>query len=346
MRPPADRWVPPPASEKHVLLRRWGISLAVALLLHGVIAAIVVLAWRKLPALNRPGPVVVELAPPPAEPNAQPAEPTFATTSADAGRSDSAERTDIDHPFAQLPIRSKTAEGESEPTFATQNREAIAPAENADEKAAEARTASGGGGLHLAPGAEIGGGPIDTRIAPSFPSFGARGKKAPRKLARSSSPLAHPNKQAGEQGPSRRLSALRGSIVINAIGARVEDRVRAAMARANASGNGARNAVGSTMSNNAGSAANPADGIVTNAIGMAVHVHPTLPQAMNGAPGTGVAASAGARMPAAGMNGVAGAAGVNGSGMGHLASRAGTIGGPAKGVSGVLNGTDFHPRHP
>jgi hypothetical protein len=326
-------------------VRRWGLAVAVALLLHGVIAVIVVLAWRKLPMLNLPGPVIVELAPPAGQPNAQPAEPTFATTGADVGRSESAERADIDHPFAELTARSKTAEEESEPTFAARDREAIAPAENADEKAADARTASGGGGLRPAPGAEIGGAPIDTRIAPSF---GARGKKAPRELARTLSPLAHPNKQAGGQGPSRRLSALRGSIVINAIGARVEDRVRAAMARANASGNGARNAVGSTMANNAGSAANPADGVVTNAIGMAVHVHPTLPQPMNGAPGTGVAASAGARMPAAGMNGagVAGAAGVNGTGTGHLASRAGTIGGPAKGVSGVLNGTDFHPRHP
>jgi hypothetical protein len=182
-------------------------------------------------------------------------------------------------------------------------------------------------------------GPIDTRIAPSFD---ARGKQAPRKLARTLSPLAHPAKQAGAQAPARRLSALQGSIVINAIGVRVEDRVRAAIARANASGNGARNAVGSAMANDAGSAsAKATDGVVTNAIGIAVSVRPNIPMPGASERGTGAMAPVGGR-PVAGINGT----GINGTGIGRLAPGTGAIGGPAKNVSGVLSGTDFRPRHP
>jgi hypothetical protein len=328
--------VPPPASETPALWRRWGISLAVALLLHAVIAAIFVLAWRKFPTLTPTGPVIVELAPPQGQPSAQPAEPTFATT--DAGRSETAGRAAIDHPFAESSPIGKAAE-ESQPTFAGRKGEGGPPAENAAEKPAEARTATGGGEARPAPGAQVGGAPIDTRIVPSF---GPPGKKPPRKLARSVSPLAHPAKQAGAPAASRRLSALPGSIVINAIGARVEDRVRAAMARANASGNGPRNAVGSTITTNAeNAAAGAAKSVVINAIGMAVPAHPGISPPANGAVGAGAVASPG-RMPAAGVNGGA----VNGTSMGRVAARAGAIGGPTRNVPGALNGTDFHPRHP
>jgi hypothetical protein len=318
--------------------RRWGVSLAVALVLHAVIAMVLVLAWRKFAPPNPPGPVIVELPPPEAQANAEPAEPTFATINADAGRSEAAERAAIDRPFAELSARGKAAEG-SEPTFAGREREGGLPAEDATEKPAEVRTATGGGEPHPAPGAQVGGAPIDTRIVPSF---GPPGKKPPRKLARSVSPLARPAKQAGAPAASRRLSALPGSIVINAIGARVEDRVRAATARANASGNGPRNAVGNTITTNAGNAAaGAAESVVINAVGMGVRVHPAVSPPANGAVGAGARASPG-QMPAAGVNGGA----VNGTGMGHVATRAGTIGGPTRNVSGALNGTDFHPRHP
>jgi hypothetical protein len=73
---------------------------------------------------------------------------------------------------------------------------------------------------------------------------------------------------------------------------------------------GRENAVGNTITTNAGNAA--ADGagsVVINAIGMAAHDHPAV-------------------LPPAKCN------------------RAGTIGGPARNVSGALNSTDFQPRHP
>jgi hypothetical protein len=330
--------VPPPESETPAWWRRWGVSLAVALLLHAVIATVLVLAWRKFVPLNPPGPVIVELPPPEAQANAEPVEPTFATISADAGRSEVAERAAIDRPFAESSPRGKAAE-ESQPTFAGREGEGGLPAENAAEKPAEVRTATGGGEPRPAPGAQIGGAPIDTRIVPSF---GPPGKKPARKLAHSLSPLAQPAKQAGAPAASRRLSALPGSVVINAIGARVEDRVRAAMARANASGNGPRNAVGNTITTNAGNAAaGAAESVVINAAGMAVHVHPAVSPPANGSVGTGATASPG-RMPAAGVNGGA----VNGTGMGRVATRGGTIGGPTRNIPGALNGTDFRPRHP
>jgi hypothetical protein len=347
-----DVFAPPPAPEKRAPLHRWGISIAVALLLHAVIAVIVFLAWRQSATLTPPGPVIVELAPPSGQPNAQPSEPTFATTGADVGRSDSAERADVDQPFARQAPKPEAAEGTAEPTFANQSRQPVAPTERADENAADVRTASGGGGMPAAPSAGLSG-PIDARIAPSFGSraFDPRARKAPRKLAGSLSPLARQTKQAGGQVSVRRLSALPGSIVINAIGARVQDRVRAAIARANASVSGARNPVGSTGT--AGSAsANATDSVATNAIGMAVHVHPNNTNPMSGSLGN-TTASAGGRIPLAGANGSAGIGGtsingasINGANMGRPAFRVGAVGGPAKSMVGVLNGTDFHPRHP
>jgi hypothetical protein len=232
------------------------------------------------------------LPPPEAWANAEPTEPTFATVSADAGRSEAAEHAAIDHPIAELSTRGKAAE-ESEPTFAGREREGGPPAENAAEKPEEVGTATGGGEPRRPPGPQVGGASIDTRIAPSF---GPPGKKPPRKLTRSLSPLGGPAKQAGAPAASRRLSALPGSVVINAIGARVEDRVRAAMARANASGNGPRNAVGNTITTNAGNAASgAAESVVINAIGMAVHVHPAVSPPANGAVGSGATAVPGGR---------------------------------------------------
>jgi hypothetical protein len=291
--------------------------------------------------------VTVELAPPEGQPKAQPAEPTFATRSADVGRSDAAEHVDIDHPFAQFTPKSEVAKGAAEPTFAAQSREPVAPVERADENAADARTASGGGGVPAAPNAGLSG-PIDARIAPSFGSraFDPRAKKAPRKLARILNPLGRQTKQSGGQGPPRRLSAQPGSIIINAIGARVQDRVRAAIARANASGSGGRNAAGGAVANNAGSvSANPAGSVVTNAIGMAVQAHPNIAGSLGSELKTGAPTSASGRIVITGSSGGVGGASSNGN-TGRSALRIGAIGGPAKNVLGVLNGTDFHPRHP
>jgi hypothetical protein len=308
--------------------RRLGIGLMVALLLHVVVAAILVLAWRQLAPLNPAGPVIVELAPPADRPSAQSVEPTFATIAADAGRSDAAARDDVDRPFADLAAKGEPAAGASEPTLAARSGEGTAPAQHEGENPKDANNTSGEAELHPAPGAQMGA-PIDSRIPPVL----RPAKKAPRTLAHTSPP----------QAPARRLSALPGPIVINAIGARVEDRVRAAIARANASGDGVRNAVGNTIATKAANAAaGSAESVVVNAIGMGVHVQPGVPPPPSGAIGTGVAPPSGGRGAAARVNDGA----LNGTGMGHVASRAGAIGGAAKNLSGALNGSDFRPRRP
>jgi hypothetical protein len=77
---------------------------------------------------------------------------------------------------------------------------------------------------------------------------------------------------------------------------------------------------------------------------MAVPVHPAASPPANGVVGPGGTGSTSGRLPGAAgaLNGGA----VNGTGLGRVATRAGTIGGAAKNVPGALNGTDFRPRHP
>ncbi len=317
----ADRLPSASANGKRVHLRRWAISIALALLLHGVVAVAVLLTWQKSTTQLHPnGPVIVELPPPAAEPIEANHAPGALTKQGD----ETAEKK-------AAAIREEKAE----PTFATQSLAPTAPLENAEgENGADVRTASGGGGgvRSGVSGGGAAGGPIDTRIAPGS---GPRSKKASRTLARKPSLPGRMAKNAGMQGHSRHLGAQPG-VAINAIGARVQDRVAAAIARANRSREGAKNAVGSNVANLAGSSStNAGDLAVTNAIGIAVR--PSIPGPVIGEHGAGAIAFAGSAMPKAA---------INGTGMGRPALRIGAIGGAARSAAGALNGTDFRPRHP
>jgi len=332
-----------------VHLRRWAISIALALLLHGVVAVAVLLTWQKSTTQLHPnGPVIVELPPPAAEPieaTHAPGELTkqrdeTAEKKAAAIREEKAEPTFATQSLVPTAaVENAQGEKKVEPTFASQSLTPTAPVENAGgENGADVRTATGGGG-GVRPGVsggEAAGGPIDTRIAPRF---GPRSKKASRTLARKPTlpDACRMAKAAGMQGNSRHLGAQAG-VAINAIGARVQDRVAAAIARANRSKEGAKNAVGSNVANLAGSiSANAGDLAVTNAIGIAVHLRPSIPGPVIGEHGAGAIAFAGAAMPKAAMNG---------TGIGRPALRIGAIGGAARSAAGALNGTDFRPRHP
>jgi len=346
--PPADQFLSASTTGKRTHVRRWAISLALALLLHGVVAIVVLLTWQKSTTPLRPdGPVIVEL-PPPAEPieaNRAPGGPPRQAdetaekraASIDEGKAEPTFATQSSAPTA--PPQNAEGEEKAEPTFATQSLTPTAPLENAEgENGAEVRTATGGGGggRSAVSGGETAGGPIDTRIAPRF---GPRSKKASRTLARKPTPIGRTAKAAaGMQGHSRRLGALLPSVAINAIGARVQDRAAAAIARANSSQEEAKNAIGSNVANLAGSiSANAANLAVTNAIGIAVRVRPTMPGPVIGERGVSALASASAAMPKAA---------INGTGMSRISLGAGAIGGPPKHVAGALNGTDFRPRHP
>lgn len=342
---PADRLPSASANGKRVHLRRWAISIALALLLHGVVAVAVLLTWQKSTTQLHPnGPVIVELPPPAAEPIEANHAPGALTKQGDetaekkaaAIREEKAEPTFATQSLVPTaPVENAQGEKKVEPTFATQSLAPTAPLENAEgENGADVRTASGGGGgvRSGVSGGGAAGGPIDTRIAPGS---GPRSKKASRTLARKPSLPGRMAKNAGMQGHSRHLGAQPG-VAINAIGARVQDRVAAAIARANRSREGAKNAVGSNVANLAGSSStNAGDLAVTNAIGIAVR--PSIPGPVIGEHGAGAIAFAGSAMPKAA---------INGTGMGRPALRIGAIGGAARSAAGALNGTDFRPRHP
>jgi hypothetical protein len=343
--PPADRSLSASTTGKRTHLRRWAISIALALLLHGVIAVAVLLTWQKSTTPLHPnGPVIVELPPPPAEPAAPLGEAVPAPPKAGIERPSAAKQIEASRAPGGPPKRTdeisenkvaSIGEERAEPSFATQSLAATAPLQNAEgENGADVRTATGGGGgvRSAVSSGEAAGGPIDTR-------FGPGSNKASRTLApRKPIIIGRAAKDAGMQGRSRHLSAQAG-VVINAIGARVPDRVSAA-ARANSSQEGAKNAIGSNVANLAGSISpNAADLPVTNAIGIAVRARPSIPGPVIAEPGAGAIAFAG------GANAMPKAA-INGTGMSHVGLGAGVIGGPAKNVAGVLNGTSFRPRHP
>jgi len=355
-------------TENRDRLRRWAFSLALALALHaGVVGA--VLSWRYAvtsPPPSDAGPFVIDLAPAPSAPIATQAESQqSAAGAAVAERSQPHEQSAAGGapPAAQAGQNAaekstNTGEQKSEqkaaPAEAAPGVTAPAPLENAGrENSEDKRTASGGGGGGggLARGVPGGGaisGPIDTRITIVSP-FGWRAKN---RVVRFGAPgqkskgfvLVRPSKGPGVGGPGPTRNAGAPGTAINAIGAHVatgahiQDRVRAALARALG-----KNAVGGAMSNNPGGAsARTGERTVVNAIGATVRFRPQPAGTVGGArpaaatPFTGNAGAVHANTLAA----------VNGTGVTHIGSGPGVVGGPARNLSGGINGTTFRLRRP
>jgi hypothetical protein len=347
-------------TENRDRLQRWAVSLALALALHGGVVA-AVLSWRYAStspppaALGDAGPFVIDLAPAPSQPNALQTEPRQPAPGGElAERSGNAPGGRAEPNAAEKSANTGEQKGEQKTTPAEAAPGVIAPPhlESAGrEDSEDKRTAGGGGGGVLAPAVPGGGsmsGPIDTRIT-IVSRFGWRAKN---KAARAGAPaqkskgiaLVRPSKGPGVGGPGRPPNASAPSTAINAIGehvvvgAHIQDRVRAALARAVG-----KNAVGGAMPNNLGGAsAGTGERTVVNAIGAAVRFRPRLPGTVGGAqpagatPFTGNAGAVHANTLAA----------VNGTGMTRIGSGPGVIGGPARNLSGGLNGTTFRLRHP
>jgi hypothetical protein len=338
------------ATGKHAQLSRWAISFALALLLHAVAALVMLLIWQKSTPPDPYGPVIVELPPPLVGEIASPREAAPRPTGMQQPSINEQIETNRTaggppKPGAETTARKLPAveERKVEPSFA--NLAPAAPSENAEGE--NTRTASGGGGASAAPSGEIGGGPIDTRIAPRFGPGGLRAKKAARTLAHKATPIGRTAKTIGAQGQghSRRLGTS-PSVAINAIGARVQDRAAAAIARAKSSQEITKNAIGNgSVANLAGSISASAAGLAaTNAIGMTVRAHPTIPTTIPRLTG-GEQITGAVPIPFAGR-GPPAAAAINGTSMNRVTLNAGAIGGPAKNAVGVLNGTGFRTRHP
>jgi hypothetical protein len=333
------------ATAKRTQLNRWAISFALALLLHAVAAVVVLLIWQQSKPFNRNGPVFVELPPPTATPTASPGEAAPQPQPVEqprVGELNGANRGPGGPPKRADDIAEQKVPSAEEGR--AENPAVRTPPENAEGE--NARTVSGGGAVSSGPsGSEIAGGPIDARIAPRFGPAGPRARKAPRALARKATTMGRTAKSMGAQaqGHSRRLGAS-PSVAINAIGAHVQDRAAAAIARAQRLET-SKNAIGSgSVANLAGSLSASAAGLaVTNAIGMTVHAHPTIPAATPRLTG-GEQITGAAPLPFASRGPPAAA--INGTTMNRVTLNSGVIGGPAKNTVGVLNGTGFRMRRP
>jgi hypothetical protein len=349
--------------------RRWAISAAVVLLVHGVFVA-AALRWREsLPF----GPIVIKLAPAPEVSVAPPSDlpPEQGRPSAVPEKPvDKAEKTPAggDEKPGQKPSE--------EPRVTT-----LPPAAGEGENRPETGAAPGGGVPAAKPGGSVTG-PIDlvvpqpNRLAEQKRllekqhrlRFGkaarAKGGKGP--VIGAPSNVARPlSSFAG--GQSRGAGAPGGGTVRNAIGMPVQVPAGAR------GGNGvpgtgqsspsltgaARNAIGipTGLAKNtvAAPAGSPVQGTTTKPIGPGAAAqpsslgashpgglgsnHPTLGANHPNATGTNAHSSASSPV------GVPGTA-INGTGMTRPGTRTGVVGGAAKNSPGVLNGTSFRSRQP
>lgn len=326
------------APANRINLRRWTISAALVLLLHGVVA-VGVMAWRKttLPA-EPPGPVTIDLVPiptpvtpqqaalPPApeqapsavSPSKPPEEKVEGTTkeqSAARGEDNAEPKSTEQAPSASAPITPAPP----------------APSENtAVEDMPDTQPGTGGGAL---------GGPIDTRIG--MPPR-AQEKKPAKPNDWRKSIVGHRSKGFAARSQARRPDGAGGAPARNAIGAVIQDHA-ADRAAATAGGRpvateAPRNAIGAAPTNSLGSGTTGAVPTTTNAIGVTVPVR-------NGAGTTNSAQQSISQIASGGLSSSgapSNATGVNGTGIGRPG--AGVLGGAAKNTGAGLNGTGFHSR--
>ena len=343
------------ATEDRIQLQRLGVSLAIALALHGSIA-VVLLNWgRAIFAANPAAPMVIniDLAPligaPSSPPNASEPAPAAGGGAAPAA----SERV-----MTNAPPAAPVPPVPSAPAVPAPSRDVTEP------NAVEGRSVSGGGGAsHAAPESGHGG---TSAVAPAAPAGslmntpldssitvmpdlyskkvgGGLGQK--KKQGVFFRPLRHPGLVGQPERPGHvaqpehpHAPSPSGSMTINAVGAHVQDRARAALAR-EATRAAARNAIGGVTSPGivGGDAATNAPQAVTkNAIGMTVPVRPNVPGTNTAEPKAGAVLATGNATNRAAIGG-------------HDMIRpgaAGGLGGPARSRPGVLSGSDFHARHP
>ena len=186
--------------------------------------------------------------------------------------------------------------------------------------------------------------PIDASMAPSSHS-----NKTATGIAQSKRiVLLRPSKLASQFQHARNSSMAHGpATTTNAVGAHVQDRVRAALARGTISA-AARSGIGSGVMapGMVGGGTGSSDGVTKNAIGATVPIHPGLTNA--GASKIGPTTSPNAAVGSAGL--MTNRSALNGQTMVHPGSGTTVLGGPTQIRqtnlnTGVLSGNMFHPRH-
>ena len=317
------------ATTDHANLRRWAISGAVVVLVHGAIAA-AVMTWRNIIIpWQPPGPVVIELAPAPAAPTTQqaalpPAPKQVPSTASPDKTPEKVEQKGEEKTAARGEEKAEPSQFEESPRVTAPVT--LAPPESAEEgNRADTKAVPGGeaGGAVQAGGGGVN--PIDTRIGEqSRQSF----KKAAKANDWTKAIMGRPSKNFAARQQPRGPGMAR-----NAIGMLVQDPAGAMGAKGSTAANAAKNAVGVTAMNTVGGTA-AVNGTATNAIGVSVPIRTRAPRTNFGQRGIGPLAS----------NATSPNASINGTSMIRPASATAVIGGPAKNVAGGINGTAMRPR--
>ena len=317
------------ATTDHANLRRWAISGAVVVLVHGAIAA-AVMTWRNIIVpWQPPGPVVIELAPAPAAPTTQqaalpPAPKQVPSTASPDKTPEKVEQKGEEKTAARGEEKAEPSQFEESPRVTAPVT--LAPPESAEEgNRADTKAVPGGeaGGAVQAGGGGVN--PIDTRI-------GEQSRQSFKKAAK-----ANDWTKAIMGRPSKNFAArqqLRGpGMARNAIGMLVQDPAGAMGAKGSTAPNAVKNTVGVTAMNTVGGTV-AVNGTATNAIGVSVPIRTRAPRTNFGQRGIGPLAS----------NATSPNASINGTSMIRPASATAVIGGPAKNVAGGINGTAMRPR--
>lgn len=353
------------AFEDRVQVRRWGLSIMLALVLHGAIG-VALLNWGKaIVSMNPSSPLVINVDLAPLVVASSPA----TTAVAPAPNPPLAERIIPDAQgsaaggWDRSGAKSPASAGASgEPIAPSIAPAAVAPSvagssiDRGEETNAEGKAIGGGGTSRAEPNSGNGNAAVDTSPLRSngmttmpldtsitvMPSL--YGKKEGGGMARQKehTVIFRPSKHAlhsNEPQHEHNLNAANGVLTrTNAVGAHMQDRVRAAFAKAGGRAE-IRFSVGGTAVPGGAAGANAADRVTKNAIGMTVPIHPSVPTANTGEPKT---AAVSPNAASATMNRAA----MNGHDMIRPGVRTGSIGGPAKSSTGVLSGNDFHVRRP
>ena len=322
------------ATTDHANLRRWAISGAVVVLVHGAIAA-AVMTWRNIIVpWQPPGPVVIELAPAPAAPTTQqaalpPAPKQVPSTASPDKTPEKVEQKGEEKTAARGEEKAEPSQFEESPRVTAPVT--LAPPESAEEgNRADTKAVPGGeaGGAVQAGGGGVN--PIDTRIGEqSRQSF----KKAAKANDWTRAIMGRPSKNfAVRQQPLGPGTA--SGMARNAIGMLVQDPAGAKGSKGSTAANGAKNAVRVTAMNTVGSTA-AVNGTAANAIGVSMPIRTRAPRTNIGQRGIAPLASS-ATSPNSSINGTS---------MIRPAATA-VLGGPAKNAAGLINGTGMRPRLP
>ena len=313
----------------HANLRRWAISGAVVVLVHGAIAAAVV-TWRNIIVpWQPPGPVVIDLAPAPAAPAEKAA---LAPAPAQVPSTVPADKP-VDKVEEKTAARGeeKAQSGQFEQSPGAAAPLTLAPPESTERENGAAASA---GVMHqAAPAGQGAGNPIDTRIGeqPRFRKAGKANDWTKTIMGRPSS-TGRPMRNFAGRHPDLGAAA---SWARNSIGMLTQDVAGGASAKGLNTAAGVKNAVGIAPMNSDQEMARSA-GTATNAIGITVPIRTNFQTTNMGQHKSIVMlASSTVMRPNATINGTS---------MVRPGSGTAMIGGPARTIAGVINGTGIRPK--